>query len=149
MIQRIQSLYLVIVVVLSALLLKLPVYEFPDVSTPASVSADGLSMKTYSISDSVPLSIINGTVGVLALISIFLFGNRNLQIRICNLNLLLLCILVGLMFFLADTMGTSFDHRLRYRYGSYLPLIQLVFTFLAGKAIRKDENLVRSADRLR
>jgi uncharacterized membrane protein len=144
MIQRIQTLFLSLVIILSILLIYLPVYVFPDIATLAQGT-----MKSYAIGDNVLLSIINGVVGVLALVTIFLFKQRNLQLRLCNVNLLLLCILTGLLFFLADTMGTSLDHRVSYKYGAYLPLIQLIFTFLAVRAIRKDEELVRSADRIR
>ncbi|MFM2207666.1 MAG: hypothetical protein RL213_1641 [Bacteroidota bacterium] len=143
MLQRIQSLFLLLVVALSVLLFFLPVYELPSaipaVSTP----------QPYVLSGNTLLSIINGAVGVLTFICIFLFRNRNLQLRLANVNLLLICILIGLLFFLADTLGSTSNAPISYRYGSYLPLIQLIFTFLASRAIRKDEELVRSADRLR
>jgi hypothetical protein len=32
---------------------------------------------------------------------------------------------------------------------SYLPIVSMIFAFLAGRAIQKDEELVRSADRIR
>lgn len=170
MIQRIQTLFLLLVVVLSLLLLWLPVYEFPEI-TPAAQSvsenlttngaatttplegvnggAPVLKVKAYQITDNTLLAIINGAIGVLSIVAIFLFRHRNLQLRICNVVLLLLCIMVGFLFFLADTMGTNLEQRFSYQYGAYFPLLQLVFTFLASRGIRKDEELVRSADRLR
>lgn len=170
MIQRIQSLFLLLVVVLSLLLMWLPVYEFPEAKPviPSAIeNADTLStatsspvgqvatntgagnVKSYKITDNTLLAIINGAIGVLSLLAIFLFRQRNLQLRLCNVVLLLLCILVGFLFFLADTMGTNLEQRISYQYGAYFPLLQLVFTFLATRGIRKDEELVRSADRLR
>jgi peptidoglycan/LPS O-acetylase OafA/YrhL len=136
-------LFLLLVAALSVLLFLLPVYEVPS-SDPAV-----LVPKPYLITINPLLSILNGTIGILTFVCIFLFRNRNLQLRLANVNLLLICILIGLLFFLADTLGTTVNAPISYRYGSYLPLIQLVFTFLASRAIRKDEELVRSADRLR
>ena len=147
MIQRIQSVFLLIVVILAALLLALPVYVFPDIKT-VTTGAE-VVVKSYGVKANVLLSIITGAIGMLSLIAILLYKNRNLQLRICKLNMLLLCTLTGLLFFPADTMGTSLDQRVSYQYGAYLPLIQLIFTFLASRAIKKDEELVRSADRIR
>ncbi len=53
------------------------------------------------------------------------------------------------LLFVADTMATNLDQRLHYRYGSYLPLVSLLFTFLAVRFVKRDEALIRSADRLR
>ncbi|MEY4595452.1 MAG: hypothetical protein RIQ47_1862 [Bacteroidota bacterium] len=151
MIQRIQTLFLLFVVVLSLLLLWLPVYEFPDISPATAESATPAveKVKAYLITNNTLLTIINGAIGVMSLLAIFLFRQRNLQLRICNVVLLLLCIMVGFLFFLADTMGTNLEQRISYQYGAYFPLLQLVFTFLAARGIRKDEELIRSADRLR
>jgi hypothetical protein len=41
------------------------------------------------------------------------------------------------------------EQRINFKAGAYLPLIQIVFVFLAQRAIGKDEELVKSADRLR
>lgn len=142
MIQRSQSLYLLLVVLLSVLLLFLPVYEYG--------AADGLTaLKSFRLGDNVLLSILNGAVALLSAGAIFLFKNRPLQIRISGLSMLITTILIGLLFFLADNMSTTLEQRLTYRYGAYLPILQLIFSFLAQRAIRKDEELVRSADRLR
>jgi lipopolysaccharide export LptBFGC system permease protein LptF len=68
---------------------------------------------------------------------------------LCNLSLLLTCILIGLLFFLSDTMSGGKSQRVHYLIGIYLPLVQLLLIFLATVFIKKDEKLVRSADRLR
>lgn len=148
MIQRIQTLFLLVVALLSVVLYFIPVYAIPGIDTTGTAT-DGTVWSEYLLSSNTLLSIINGSVGVLSLVGILLFRNRNLQLRLANVNLLLICILIGLLFFLADTLGTTRQAPISYRYGSYLPLIQLIFTFLASRAIRKDEELVRSADRLR
>ncbi len=142
MIQRKQSLFLLGSVIISILLLYLPVLELlPDAPEVAPVE--------YSISINALLSILNGAIGILSFITIFLYRNRNIQIRMCNLGLLLTCVLIGLLFFFGDTLSKGTNQKIHYTYGSYLPLIEVLFIFLASFFIRRDENLVRSADRLR
>jgi Na+-transporting NADH:ubiquinone oxidoreductase subunit NqrB len=61
----------------------------------------------------------------------------------------LTCVLIGLLFFVADTMSSSMNQKVHYLYGSYFPLIQILVIYLAIRNIKRDENLVKSADRLR
>ena len=143
MIQRIQSLLLLFSTLLSALLLYLPVYEL--ISVPDNVSV----VTRFTIMSSALLVILNGGIGILSFFAIFLYRTRNIQIRMCNLALLLSCVLIGLLFFVADTMSTSMNQKIHYLYGSYIPLIQVLIIFLAIRAIKRDESLIRSADRLR
>ena len=142
MIQRKQTLFLLGSVVISILLIYIPVFELVSdaVSEP---------WKQFTISVNGLLPILNAATGVLSFVAILLFKNRNLQIRLCNVALLITCVLVGLLFFLADSMISGMNQKIHYLYGSYLPLFQVLFIFLASVFIRKDEKLVRSADRLR
>jgi hypothetical protein len=142
MLQRKQTLFLLGSVIISILLIYLPVFEL--VSENANEP-----WKQFTISVNGLLPILNIATGVLSFIAIFLFKNRNLQVRMCNVALLITCVLVGLLFFLADSMISGMNQKIHYMYGSYLPLFQVLFIFLASLFIRKDEKLVRSADRLR
>jgi hypothetical protein len=145
MIQRIQSLLLLGSLLISILLIYLPVYErIPPIGSDPSIIA-----RQTLISDSAILLIINGATGVLSFFAIFLFKIRNIQHRMCNLGLLLTCVLIGLLFFMADTTSSQTEQKIHYLYGSYLPLIQILLLFLASRYIKKDDELVRSADRLR
>lgn len=148
MFQRIQTIFLLISFAISLILLKVPVYHMVDaMTTPAPETAS--SPKSFVVSGNALLMILNCAVGLLSLFAIFLYKSRNLQARLCNLGLLLVCVLIGLLFFLADTMSSSMNQKVEYGFGTYLPLIQLLFLFLAGIFIRRDEELVRSANRLR
>src|SRR5205085_8899119 len=142
MIQRKQTLFLLGSVIISILLIYIPVFEL--VSENANEP-----WKQFTISVNGLLPILNVATGVLSLVAILLFKNRNLQVRLCNVALLITCVLVGLLFFLADSMISGMNQKIHYMYGSYLPLFQVLFIFLASLFIRKDEKLVRSADRLR
>jgi peptidoglycan/LPS O-acetylase OafA/YrhL len=139
MIQRIQSVYLLLVVLLSIMLFFMPVYSVESVEKPHD----------FKIVFSTLYVILNLVIAILALITIFLYKNRNLQVKLSNLNMLLICIFVGAIFYFAPQAKIDIDARVNYAIGCYFPLVQLAFTFLAIRAIRKDEQLVRSADRLR
>jgi hypothetical protein len=137
MIQRVQSLFLLLVVILSVVLfMGLPVL----VRMPSATEV--------GLSQSAILQIMNAATGILAFVAIFLFKRRNLQIRAASLGMLITCVLIALLFFMSDTMAAP-DETIHYKAGSYLPLLQLLFLFIAIRFIKKDEELVRSADRLR
>lgn len=85
---------------------------------------------------------------VLALVSLFLFKNRNTQIVINRLNIILNFLLLGLIVYQLQTLSGEAPVSEK-GIGSFLPLIVVVLLSLATKAILKDERLVKSADRLR
>jgi hypothetical protein len=145
MIQRKQTLFLLFSSIISILLFYLPVYEMLPVTESETVP----SVTRFTISASAILLILNGAIGTLSFVAIFMYKRRNLQIRMCNLALLLTCVMIGLLFFVADTMSSGMNQRIHYLYGSYLPLIQVLMIFLAARFIKGDEDLIRSADRLR
>lgn len=148
MIQRVQSLFLLAAVALSALLLIIPVYELHNLQAE-NLSDLSDAPKSVNIVGNAFLMILNGAIGILSFVAIFFYKARSLQIRMCNLAMLLACVLVGLLFFLADNSATITNSRVSYSFGSYLPIIQVIFLFLAGRAIKRDDEMVRSADRLR
>lgn len=147
MIQRIQSLYLLLVVALSAALFAVPIYSLETLKVANDGAHTGFQF--FNCTSNMVYCILNSITGFFALVVLFLFKNRNLQIRLCNLNMFIICIFTGTIFYFADHSKTNPDSIIHYTIGSYFPLVQLVLSFLAIRAIRKDEELVRSADRLR
>jgi hypothetical protein len=111
MIQRKQTLFLLGSVIISILLIYIPVFEL--VSENANEP-----WKQFTISVNGLLPILNVSTGVLSLVAILLFKNRNLQVRLCNVALLITCVLVGLLFFLADSMISGMNQKIHYMYGS-------------------------------
>lgn len=93
--------------------------------------------------------ILNGAIAVFSLLALLVFKNRPLQVRLCRLNILLTCVLMVLLYFAADTLSSGMARHIQFRYGAYLPFFEILFLFLATFYIRKDEELVRSASRLR
>ena len=140
MIQRIQTLFLAGVAGISLALYYLPLYSY--------AMSGGEGVHEFFIMENVFLSVLNGVVLLLSVMAIFFFKNRNLQVRITSLNMLLVSILIVSDFYFSDRPVTL-DASLHFEVGSYLLLLSLVLLWLAVRFIRKDEQLVRSADRLR
>jgi len=140
MIQRIQTLFLAGVVLLSGLLFSLPMYSI--------VTAGDSLRQVFMIRENIFLTALNGLVLIGALAALFLYKNRRLQVRVCSLLMLLVSILIVTVFYFSDTAGTT-DATLSFEFGAYLVLVNLVLLWLAIRFIRKDDSLVRSADRLR
>lgn len=134
MIQRIQTLYLLAVALVSGIV-------------PSVISACCSTEKTQSFLEDFTLTTLF-TVAMLALISIFLFKNRKSQFVLNRINIICNLILLGV---LAYQMLNSSGESLLSEKGVlvFVPIISIVFLFLANKAIFRDENLVKSADRLR
>ena len=142
MIQRIQSIYLLLTVLISAALFFIPLFEVPS-------AVAGAGPVKFMITSNALLLVLSCAIGALSFITIFIFKNRPFQMRICRLILILIFIMIGLLFYTSDTISNGLNQKVIYKIGTYLPLLQVVFVFLAHYGIKKDEKLVRSADRLR
>jgi hypothetical protein len=86
--------------------------------------------------------------GIMSLITLFLFKNRKLQFVLGRLNIILNFFLLGFFVYLSQNLSgeTLVSEK---GIGMFLPIISIVFIALANKAIKKDEDLVKSVDRLR
>ena len=149
MIQRIQSIYLLLAAVFFSTAFFLPylAMEMPGVEVAQPVLADG----QFNYSDNVGLFGLTVLGAILSVSSIFLYGNRSLQSKLCALTTLI----AALMFILAAIAGQTLRSNLpegeviQFGLGWIAPVGAILFSRLAANAIRKDEQLVRSMDRLR
>ena len=155
MIQRIQTLYLLIATILTGSLFFLSMAEMANMQEFYELTWRGIfkveSDATQTlIIPAVALSILTIMATALSFITIFLFKKRILQIRLCGLNMGLLVGLSVLMYYMAKTGAKNLGATdLSFNLPLILPLIALVLVFLAMRAIGKDEALVRSIDRIR
>ncbi|PID69417.1 MAG: hypothetical protein CSA39_00510 [Flavobacteriales bacterium] len=86
--------------------------------------------------------------GALSLITIFLFKNRRRQISLNRLNIIINFLLIGLvLYYLLTLSGENIISEKGI--GVVLPLVSVALLALANKAIKKDDDLVKSVDRLR
>jgi hypothetical protein len=92
---------------------------------------------------------------LLSLICIFLYKNRKLQFRLTVINILFAIGAIILQYFKvqdhANTLVSSGVSIISATYlpGAFLPVLILIFLFLAARGIYKDEKLIKSLDRLR
>jgi hypothetical protein len=99
------------------------------------------------------LAILCSLCIVLSGIAFGMFKRRQIQIKLSQLLLLIQVGFLVAIFFVVDSTVASLTQLenplIDYSIGAYLALIPLVFIFLAIKGIKKDEALVRAADRIR
>ncbi|MDR2138248.1 MAG: DUF4293 domain-containing protein [Tannerella sp.] len=152
MIQRIQTVYLLLVAAAMTAVLFLPL---------ATVQAGGifyrydvLGMHTTTASPELThpawaLCALSATVILLALAAVFLYGNRMRQIRLCIFNAILLVGFYALFAFFLWNFSAQSDFHFNVRFALSLPLVSLILDYLAIRNIGADEMLVRSLNRLR
>ncbi len=158
MIQRIQSLFLVLAMVALILLSVFPMAMFYSQTGVYELNVFGLESLTPGNEIPfvwwffIPLPALAGIVLILDLIALLSFKKRTRQITLTHAAIFLnIVFVVGLMFYYIPAIEENTTTTVNYRdsLGIYLPLISLVFTLLAQRYIKKDEKLVRSVDRLR
>ncbi|MCF6131841.1 DUF4293 family protein [Flavobacterium wongokense] len=92
--------------------------------------------------------ILLGLSNTLTFLSILSHTKRQQQFVMGRLNIILNLILLGL--FVYRTLTASGETAISEKgVGMFLPIFSIVFLVLANKAIKKDEDLVKSVDRLR
>ncbi|RNC86686.1 MAG: DUF4293 family protein [Winogradskyella sp.] len=136
MIQRIQTLYLIVAVIVSAGL----IFVF-DLFTNNNQEV------VFARDNYLYLGLFLGSA-LLSLISIFSFKNRKSQFIMGRLNIILNFILLGVFVYQSLNLSGETDVSEK-GIGMILPIFSIVFLALANKAIKKDEDLVKSVDRLR
>jgi glucan phosphoethanolaminetransferase (alkaline phosphatase superfamily) len=155
MIQRIQSIYLLLTSVLPVLFLKGNFLKFLNndgsemimnfKGTWQLTGTENLSLLQRQI----PFSAVIVLISVVSVIALFLYRNRKLQVIFANVIIFLSIVLVALIAWYAFSVAGKFDATLLPGIKMVIPLMILIFAILAQRGIKHDENLVRSYDRLR
>lgn len=136
MIQRVQSLYLFISFLLSGVVS----FFFP-------IWKNAKLQEVYALQE-VKYVALFGISAILSLVSILLFKNRKSQFVINRLNIILNFILLG--FFVYHSLNLSGDALVSEKgISMFIPLFSILLLVFANKAIKKDEDLVKSVNRLR
>lgn len=147
MIQRIQTIFLFL-----AAVFMLGLLAFPMASTPSAVQGSALlDDGTYTVQDNPVLLGLFLVSGALALVAVFLFRNRILQMRLTIFSTIagIIGAILTVLFLWQDQKVLEASASLNDGLGAYLPLLGIAALFLAYRYIGKDEKLVRSMDRLR
>ena len=137
MIQRIQTIYLLLAFMLTGIL---PFF------IPLWTMSDG---KEYFFMQNQVYIVVLGLSTTLSLLSIVSYKKRQNQFVIDRLNIILNLILLGLFVYRSLNLSGETIAVSEKGIGMFLPIVAIVLLVLANKAIKKDEDLVKSVDRLR
>ena len=144
MIQRIQSLFLLFAAIISGGLSSIftlwnATYD-NDFFAYESIMNDDLYLKPIGV-----LFILSATM---SFITIFLFKNRKLQFVMNRINILLNFLLLGLIVY--NVLNLSGETLVSEKgIGTFLPILSVFLLVFSNRYIKKDEDLVKSVDRLR
>ena len=157
MIQRIQSVFLLLLALAMLSLLALPLWHKVD-----GLTRQELTLTAFGFAAQGPAApAVPGPVWLIGLLAtasaavagyeIFQFRNRTKQLLLGSVNLLLITATLGAAFYFSNRGEQALNLKLegQYQAGFYLPTLALMLNLLANRFIRRDEQLVRSADRLR
>lgn len=136
MIQRIQTVYLFLVFVVSGILsLLFPLWK------------DMTGKDVYAGQNTLYV-VLFGAAAALSVIAILGYKKRQSQFVYNRLNMILNFILLGL--FVYQSLNLSGEATVSEKgIGMFLPVVSIFLLVFANKAIKKDEDLVKSADRIR
>jgi len=156
MIQRIQSLFLLLTIIASSLFLTggyldlvnstsgyEAVARFSGIYMVSSGSGNILASHLF------PVPVISVLVPAVAAVAILLYKNRKLQKKIILFDIFLELILIISGFILIIPVVQHNSAILKPGYRIIMPLLSLVFLVLAYLGVKKDDELVKSYDRLR
>ena len=151
--QRIQTLFLVLVVVSMIVSLFLPIWKFTDGAKELqlfplhfSTIQNGQQSTTYfpySIT-----AILMVAAATIAIISIRRFDNRMTQVKLGTLNSLILAGVMICVVIFYNNVTKEYGYG-RYALSLWIPFIGVACNWLAIRFIRRDEKLVRDSDRIR
>ena len=146
MIQRIQTVDLIAAGLFVASLLKLNFAEIVADNDVYMFSAKGIFNNETLIFNGLPIAVLIGVVALLHFVIIAIYKKRTMQIRIAVFTIILLFGLLGLLFYFTYTHDLA---KVAFKIPVIFPLVAVILDFLAIRAIRKDENLIRSLNRIR
>ncbi len=146
MIQRIQSLYLLLAAGAGAATLSFDLWKAKlsnGTATAVNASSNYLLFVLYVI------------IILLAVVCIFLFKKRKLQFRLTIFNILFVFAALGYQYYVVQQTANKLAAggititSASYQLASFLPILLIILLFMAARGIYKDEKLIKSLDRLR
>jgi Domain of unknown function (DUF4293) len=157
MIQRIQSLLLLLVVILGVLFSFFPILQFTGyentyvMNAYKSVLAEDVSIV---IAKNMGVGVMQGLILLVALATVFLYKKRSLQMKLSKLNILLIALQIAAIVMYSDVVKELMETEandivMGFKFGAIIPVLSLMLTYVAIRFIKKDDDLVKSADRLR
>lgn len=156
MIQRIQSVFLLVAAIVTIILLFIPIGDIYTAEAQYTFTCFNVHLPNgQAVMSTIYIALILILSACISIYAIFKYKDRMKQTRIVSVNMLVFLIAIMLMIwvfpdFLFQRKGLMQEGDIfRFNYWIMIFVIPPVCMFLANRFIRKDERLVRSADRLR
>ena len=131
MIQRIQSLYLFVAAISMTLIsFKVPVYN--------------LNETLFMAQDDTKIFVLTIVGAIFSLLGLFMFKNRKFQMKLIRLTVLIQMIIGIRLFMLLNKFEVVLNNTLL-----FLMAFSLIALIMAYRGVKKDDDLVRSVDRIR
>jgi len=153
MIQRVQTLYLLGVFVLIALMFFFPLAELIDSASqtytfiyrgiPSLTEGEPMLFKAY------PVAILLAIICLNVIVTIFSYKKRIRQIRFTVFNIFSMLGTMGLVYYSINSQANEMQAIANYSIVNAFPLVGIVLSYLAIRNIGKDEAMIRSMDRIR
>jgi len=154
MIQRIQSLFLLV-----AAVIMLPLFSQPLAKLQISDTiflhlfhnrVEAINQDIFTPVSTWPVTILLTVLILISLLTVFLYKNRTRQIRLCVFNIILHFGFIGLVYFYTKyALNLNNGIQSVFLWPVILPFLSLLLNYMALKKIQKDELLIKSMDRLR
>jgi len=155
MLQRIQTVYLLAIVILSGITFFSPLAELINQSTGLVYVLDFKGLYLVQAKGNVyqsgiwDVNAVAAIIPLLALCTIFLYKKRMVQIRLSVINMFLMVGYYILLFVNLWMAGRNLSADWSLKIASIFPVICIILNYLAIGGIGKDEALVKSMDRIR
>lgn len=135
MIQRIQSIWLLLAAIVMAGIFYFPIYKYPE-ALPVTIGNNYLAIILAALSV------------ILSLVAIFSFRKRKNQKKLVWLDILC-CVLLLAWLYYSGATEAAVQPGGYFWIGAFLPLMSIVLLLMSLRGIQKDEKLIKSMDRLR
>lgn len=143
MLQRVQSIWLLLVAAFAAITFRFPFYSGDRIVDTATNTAGHVDLVATT---TIWMAILTALTGAVGFVNIFMFDNRKLQLRLCYFGIFLTLLLLA-VYFIETTKFVP--GKGNFALSCVFHFAILAFYILAARGIWKDEKLIKSMDRLR
>ena len=141
MIQRIQSVWLALAAACGFAMARVPLF---------TATLTNLTKRNILANESLLSFALIVAIAAMSVVAIFLFKKRPTQYKLAIGGGLLSGLVIGLqVFYIEEFKKANPIQQGSYQWGGLLPIAMMILLFMAASAIRKDEKLIKSLDRLR
>ena len=149
MIQRKQSVYLLLAVIAIVCALCLPIGYFVDEAASLVFKPMGVMLTDGNLLSTWGLFALLALGAVIPACTIFLFRNRRLQMRMTLFHILLLVGYYFVLLLFCSVLKKDLNSTFQFNWAICLPMVAIILDWLAFGAIRHDDEMVKAVDRLR